>query len=245
MTCVVKYVLAPIAKYTQGWINRGLYRLYDGKGIYNSDVIVVFVAKHDWNGAYSYPSPVHIFRTLNNDGPAFVFKRVSSIEQMNAFIFEQKSLGNRICGIWIKAHGDIKSIHIGKGYHHETTYHTYSNIDFKETDATLLIPALNQLEPHAAIVLESCRTGARTLNGCFAQRISELCPNHSVFACESSLMAIGVDCKVSNRTLKATFIDFRTSHKGIKGFFINSASFAIMILSFGYIGENRTIIYRS
>lgn len=245
MSCLLKYVLAPTAKYTQGWINRGLYRLYDGKGIYNSDVIVVFVAKDDWNGAYSYPSPVQIFRTIFNKGPAFIFKYVSSTEQMNAFIFEQKTRLNRICGIWIKAHGDVKSLHIGKGYHHETTYHTYLNIDYIETDATLLIPLLNQLEPHAAIVLESCKTGRIMRYGCLAKRISELCPNHNVYACESSLMTMGINCKVVNRTIKATFIDFRSDRKGFKGFFIDSGGFVLMLLTLGFFGHNRTIVYRS
>ena len=179
MTCIIKNVLAPCLKYTQGWINRGLYRIYDGKHLYNSDVILIFVAKYDWNGSYSYPSPVHIFRTIVNDGPAFVFKRVSSTEQINAFTLEQKMHGNRICGLWIKAHGDMHGVHLGKGYHHELTYHTYLNIHYIQTDATLLLPTLNQLEPHASIVIESCKTGKIGQNGCFAQRISELCPNHN------------------------------------------------------------------
>lgn len=244
MTCLIRNVYGPFCKYTQGWINRGIYRLYNGKDIFNSDVILVFVAKYDWNGAYSHPSPVHIFRTLFNSGPTLVYKIVSSIEQINAFTFEQKMHGNRICGLWIKAHGKTNGIHLGKGYIHEATYHTYININYVQTDASLLLPTLNQLEPHAAIVIESCKTGQRNLNGCFAERIAQLCPNHSVYASESSVMGIGSDCRVENRTLVATFIDFRSSHTGIVGFLVDAVNFLVLNATLGYVGIDRTIIYR-
>lgn len=246
MTCLIRNVYSPICKYTQGWINRGLYRLYNGKGIYNSDVILVIIAKHDWNGASTHPSPVHIYRSLTNKGPHLVYRSVSSLEQINAFTFEQKMQGNRICGLWIKAHGSPSGIRLASENSHQLSYHTYININYFETDAVLLIPTFNQLEPHAAIVLESCNTGKITPQSCLAQRISELCPHHNVYACQSSLLPIGFDCKIENRTIKANYIDFRVcSHNTIYGWLKNIGCFVVMITTLGYVGKNQTIIYRS
>ena len=114
-----QFILKSIANFVE--IFYGLIK-DDGKNVKSSNVVMVVIAKHDFNGALSVPSLFEIKNFFKRD-IKLVYKTVETLEEINDFSKELKERNNTIKGLWIKAHGNPETIRFGSDSKEDSNNH--------------------------------------------------------------------------------------------------------------------------
>lgn len=153
-----------------------------GEGIFKKDILLMFTAKNDHNGALKSCSALSVLNSQNKY--EVVCKEISSINEINETIKQMKDQKNRIRVLWISAHGHPHEISLGE---ETTTNDAYDISNYNHAIRDFLDPlkkGFSLLEKNATIVLSSCSTGVINEDDVpnIAQSIASLCPGRRVFA---------------------------------------------------------------
>ena len=245
--CLVEKVIKPLER-----IRREHFRR---EGMQNEDVIVVLIAKDDHNGALLLPGE-HWW--MRNRPEKMIIREVSKIADINRELSNIAGQGNRIKGLWIKAHGQPNGMALGTNGRIENSGNRSSSVI--PVHIRHLFPALNQpiekgtahathlkdglakLEPGAPIILISCSAGHRTgaiNNKPVAQCIAEAAPGHVVIAAKEVLCGPFIFAEtIENGALGARFARPKhTAQSGLQGFLTNLFYRLAFVLSLGRHGE--------
>lgn len=223
-----------ILKYTIGLFNLWLEHAYKGKNVHNSEVVVVLTAANDCNGALAIPNFLNTYRLHRVKNVKVIYKRISSISDINKKITKIKNRNNSIKGLWLKAHGHFSNILLGDPQ--EEGLITKDNAH--------QLTSLKMLEPNATIILDSCSTGhvIEEGNTNIAQSLAEQSAQKIIASTRTvDFFSLQFSWKKHNMHIR-----FATPHyvSGIKGFFLNGFYLFLYIISLGKIAEDCTAIFK-
>lgn len=230
-------------KYTFGLFSLWLHKVWHGRDVSDSNIVLVLTAKKDHNGALSIPDFGTTIKLHSQKNMKIVYRKVGSIEDCNRAIVEMKSRNNRIKGLWLNAHGDPRGFDLGKPRsnmnHMVLNYRHFGNAQILQ---------LAHLEPDAAIILRSCSTGHVDQKGasCVAQTIATLAPNRKVFAPITDINGVSTHFTWKKGSLCVKFTTPKKSQA--KGFLRKIANFinnALFVYSSGHFGKNDTAVFKS
>lgn len=136
----------------------------------NKKVVFVIESESDKNNVL-LENEINIYKQLEEKKYTVFYQKVGANCEIKNSIQELKNKGNQIAAIWINAHGNDRSIYLGK----------------KEREKVLKIEELKEsfqsIEKNGVIILSSCDTGKKVagkLN--VAQELARNCPGRKVFA---------------------------------------------------------------
>lgn len=186
----------------------------DGKNIKSSNVVMVVIAKHDFNGAMSVPSYFEIKNFFKRD-IKLVYKTVETLEEINDFSKELKERSNTIQGLWIKAHGNPETIRFGSDTKEDSNHHV--NLKFFKM-SNILNPTFQALEKDANIILNSCSTANTKYGYSIAEKIA-FRSKRTVFAPKHKLSTHGTQIYLESGQIKAAFTKRKNFKNGFKNLF--------------------------
>jgi len=232
----VQEAVTQVVVNTFGLFTLWLYYRYDGSDVQNSDVILVLKAKHDHNGALSLPHFENSFQMHNFTKERIVYRNISSLNDINRELEQQKLKNNRIKALHIHAHGSSDGFRIA------------DRAAVLRFNARWLKPGLSLLEKDAIIVFESCSTERIDMAGnrSIAQTFASLAPGRRVYAPTKDLSGYGTHFKWDKGIFEPVF----TTPKVVSGNDLfakitNIFNIALYILTLGNYGDNMTAIYQA
>lgn len=213
-----------LVKNTLGLVNSYLLNHFSEKSIYNSDVVIVLIAKHDPNGALSVPTPIASFKLHNQNKTKIIYKAVSTIQDINSLIEKVKNQDNRIHGLWIHAHGNKTKFVLGP------------NEVCDEQTISQLQGSLQKLEDRAVVLLRCCEAGLS-----LAEKIAHLAPGRYVIGPKSTSNGFSFHFEWKDDSISAHFIGPKKiiANNLLQRVYNIFLSF-LYAVSFGYYGEDFT-----
>lgn len=238
--------LAGASRKAIGKLNHRLVSFLLEDSVKNSNVLIVFIAKEDPNGAISVGStPLNSLRLHWQNHTKIIYKTVSSIDEMNQFTLEVKNRNNRINGLWIHAHGCPIGFNFGE-FVSNTNFKTASGT-IQERNAENLKPALDCLEKKGVVVLECCETAKIGLEGnaSMAQTIASLAPGRKVIASRDVIYPVSLNIKWKDKYIDVTFTSIKqSSRSGIRGKLSNLFHTFLFLSTSGLYGREATIVLK-
>lgn len=129
-----------------------------------------------------------------------VLKTAKTIEEINAISKKLKEQNNRICGLYIRAHGRPLDIRLSK------TKYSPNNLSWIfEGNVKMLTPTFSTLERKAQIVLLSCSTGKEAASKTPIAKTIATIAKRTVFAPTRNVCAGATVVTLEKETISAKF----------------------------------------
>lgn len=229
--------------------NPFLEKYFSSDKLENKDVIIVFKAKEDHNGAISALSFSNFCRFQSHKNIKVVFKEVSCISEMENEIDLLKLKNNCIKGLFIHAHGTSDRLILGKK---EATLDLFSfenRIVYTSGLGNIhkLEKMAQKIDKDAVIILKSCSTGRVDVfeNTCIAQAIATTFEGRLVIAPIRSSTEFGAKIKWNDDKLSVSFTGKKlTSRTGVTGKLQNLFNTILYYLSLGFYNQDITAKFR-
>lgn len=175
----------------------------------NQSVILIL------NGQYDIAVSPDCFRRIGKESNSVIkFVTIEEMDQIEYEINRLKKDNNQIKALWIRAHGKPVSISFSRGAEIKITPNSVledqvSQKEIKNT-SVFLQKQFNQLETNAPIILESCSTGKKRVNGKknIAQVIFSTSGGRTVYAPSEDTLSI--DKNISYDESQGFKVNFKT-----------------------------------
>ena len=175
---------------------------YMGRENISSSDVVLYIAADEINQQNS--AIKRIFGNIQIEEESklkLIFKVVKNIEEINQISKKLKDQNNRICGLFLYAHGSPYRINLSK-----TKYTPENSSHILKKNVKMLEPTFSRLEEQSSIVLLSCSTGkVKEGKTPIAETISSIAKK-TVFAPTDIAHDHATTLTLDKKTISANFI---------------------------------------